>query len=35
VKAGLECGVSIRDFNDIKKGDIIEAFKTNTTEREV
>ena len=35
VKAGLECGVSIKDFNDIKKGDIIEAFKTNTTEREV
>ena len=35
VKAGLECGVSIKDFNDIKKGDIIESFKTITIEREI
>ena len=35
VKAGLECGVSLKDFNDIKKGDILEAFKTTTMEREI
>ena len=35
VKAGLECGVSLKDFNDIKKGDVLEAFKTITLEREV
>lgn len=26
VKNGLECGIGIEDFNDIKVGDIIEAF---------
>ena len=35
VKVGLECGVSIKDFNDIKKGDVIEFFKTITIEREI
>ncbi len=35
VKAGLECGISLKDFNDIKKGDILEAFKTTTIEREI
>ena len=35
VKAGLECGVSIKDFNDIIKGDVIEFFKTITIEREI
>ena len=35
VKAGLECGVSIKDFNDLKKGDVIEFFKTITIEREI
>ncbi|MDB4022606.1 translation initiation factor IF-2 [Pelagibacteraceae bacterium] len=35
VKAGLECGVSIKDFNDIKKGDVVEFFKTITIEREI
>jgi translation initiation factor IF-2 len=28
VKAGFECGISISNFNDIKPGDIIEAFVT-------
>ncbi|MCB0570342.1 MAG: translation initiation factor IF-2 [Phaeodactylibacter sp.] len=27
VKAGLECGVSIKNFNDIKAGDVIEGFE--------
>ena len=35
VKAGLECGISIKDFNDIKKGDIIESFQINSVEREI
>ena len=26
VKAGLECGISLERFNDIKAGDVIEAF---------
>ena len=26
VKAGYECGLSIEKFNDIKEGDIVEAF---------
>ncbi len=26
VKAGLECGVAIENFNDIKPGDVLEAF---------
>jgi translation initiation factor IF-2 len=28
VKSGFECGVSIANFNDIKPGDVIEAFST-------
>jgi translation initiation factor IF-2 len=28
VKSGFECGVSIANFNDIKPGDVIEAFAT-------
>ena len=35
VKAGLECGISIKDFNDIKKGDVIETYKINIIEREI
>ncbi len=27
VKAGFECGIKLRNFNDIKEGDIIEAFE--------
>ena len=27
VKAGLECGIGLKDFNDIKKSDILEIFK--------
>jgi len=26
VQAGYECGLSIENFNDIKVGDIVEAF---------
>ncbi|MEN0003836.1 MAG: translation initiation factor IF-2, partial [Bacteroidota bacterium] len=27
VKSGLECGISIKNFNDIKVGDVIEAYE--------
>mgnify|MGYP005836459389 CR=1 FL=1 len=27
VRKGLECGVAIRDYNDIKEGDILEPYK--------
>lgn len=27
VRAGMECGLSIKNFNDIKDGDVIEAFE--------
>jgi translation initiation factor IF-2 len=28
VKSGFECGISIANYNDIKPGDVIEAFVT-------
>ena len=34
VKSGLECGITISDFLDYKKGDIIEVFQTVTIDRE-
>jgi len=33
VAAGYECGISIDGFNDIKEGDIIEAFEMKEIER--
>ena len=33
VSAGLECGISFKDFNDFQKKDIIEAYSSTTTER--
>ena len=27
VKSGFECGISIKNFNDIKVGDVIEAYE--------
>ena len=27
VKAGYECGIGLANFNDVKVGDIIEAFR--------
>ena len=29
VKAGLECGLTIKNFNDIKVGDVIEVYEIN------
>ncbi|HYE67412.1 MAG TPA: translation initiation factor IF-2 [Anaerovoracaceae bacterium] len=33
VSKGFECGIGIENFNDIKEGDIIEAFKMEEIER--
>ncbi len=35
VKAGFECGVALENFNDIKPGDVIEAFVTERVAAEV
>ena len=35
VNAGLECGISVKDFNDFKIKDIIEAYKSKTIERQI
>ena len=35
VVAGLECGITIKDFNDYQKKDIIEAYNSKITERRV
>ncbi|MCK6693959.1 MAG: hypothetical protein L6Q97_17895, partial [Thermoanaerobaculia bacterium] len=29
VRAGLECGMTIRNFNDLKTGDVIESYVVN------
>jgi len=34
VKAGFECGVSLANYNDIKPGDVIEAFVTERVAHE-
>eukprot|EP01156_Anaeramoeba_ignava_P017622 Anaeramoba_ignava/a888_7.p1 GENE.a888_7~~a888_7.p1 ORF type:complete len:235 (+),score=19.68 a888_7:90-707(+) len=33
VKAGTECGIGIQNFNDIKEGDIIEAYVSKEVQR--
>ena len=33
VASGYECGMSIERFNDIKEGDVIEAFEVQEIER--
>ena len=33
VKAGYECGLSLEKFNDIKEGDIVEAFTMEAIQR--
>jgi len=35
VNAGLECGISLKDFNDFQIKDIIEAYKSNIIERQI
>ena len=33
VKSGYECGISLADFNDLKPGDIVEAYEVTEFER--
>lgn len=35
VRTGFECGISINGFNDLEKGDIIEAFATEQMPRDL
>jgi translation initiation factor IF-2 len=35
VETGFECGIGLDNFNDVKAGDIIEAFKTVETKRKL
>ncbi len=35
VRSGMECGVTIENFGDLKPGDIIEAFVTEKIAPEV
>jgi translation initiation factor IF-2 len=35
VSAGLECGITIKDFNDFQKKDVIEAYNSTVTERRI
>ena len=35
VSAGLECGITLKDFNDYKKKDIIEVFNSTRNERTI
>jgi translation initiation factor IF-2 len=35
VKSGYECGIGIRNFNDIKPGDIIEAYEEREIKRKL
>jgi translation initiation factor IF-2 len=35
VKSGMECGVTLQNFGDVKQGDIIEAFVTERVASEV
>ena len=33
VREGFECGILLDGFNDVKEGDVIEAFETREIER--
>jgi len=35
VKSGYECGMSIKNFNDIKEGDVIEGFEVKEVKRKL
>jgi translation initiation factor IF-2 len=35
VKSGMECGVTLQNFGDVKQGDIVEAFVTERVATEV
>ena len=33
VREGFECGIKLSGFNDIKQGDVLEAYKTESVDR--
>jgi len=35
VATGFECGIVLRDYPDVKEGDVIEVFETKSVEREL
>ena len=35
VKSGTECGIGVKDYNDVKTGDQIEVFKRTEIQRSV
>ena len=35
VAAGFECGIVLRDFADVKEGDVLETYATRQVEREL
>jgi len=35
VKSGYECGVSLKDYNDLKEGDTLEAFEMTEEKQEL
>jgi translation initiation factor IF-2 len=35
VASGFECGIVLRDYADVKEGDVIEAYATRQVEREL
>jgi translation initiation factor IF-2 len=34
VKSGMECGITLDNYGDVKQGDIVEAFKTERVTNE-
>jgi translation initiation factor IF-2 len=35
VQSGFECGIVLRNFQDVKEGDVLEAYETKRVEREL
>jgi translation initiation factor IF-2 len=35
VKSGMECGITLENYGDLKQGDVIEAFATERVATEV
>ena len=35
VRSGTECGIGVRNYNDVRSGDLIEVFDTKEIAREL
>ena len=35
VREGMECGIRLENFNDVKEGDLLEAFKIEEVKRKL